>query len=80
MNLQGGRTTWHNLAFPDSDASFEGPANYDAADGAVVFAQDNDASIDIDALGFTYSANFAVELIVIARFCSSRANHLICRN
>ena len=56
---------WRNLAFPDSDASFETPANVDAAaSGAVVFAQDNDASIDIDALGFTYSSNFAVELVV----------------
>jgi hypothetical protein len=63
--------SWHNLAFPDSDASFESPANIDEAaaaaagsGGAVVFAQDNDASIDIDALGFTYSGNFAVELLL----------------
>ena len=58
---------WHNLAFPDSEASFAVPANFDAAgSGAVVLAHDNDASIDIDALGFTYSSSFAVELIV---FC-----------
>ena len=57
---------WHNLAFPDSEAAFAAPANFDAAgSGAVVLAHDNDASIDIDALGFTYSSSFAVELIVI---------------
>lgn len=65
---------WRNLAFPDSDASFDTPANVDAAtNGAVVFAHDNDASIDIDALGFTYSGSFAVELVVCQRThtCSS---------
>jgi hypothetical protein len=45
---------WHNLAFPDSDATFESPPGFDPAARAVVFASDTDAEIDVDALGFTY--------------------------
>ena len=58
------RPQWHNLAFADSDASFDSPPGFDPDSQAVIFNQDTDASIDVDALGFQYSGNFAVELVV----------------
>ena len=60
----GDHMTWANLAFPDSEAHFEAPAGYDAAEQAIVFQQDTDANIDVDAVGFQYSGNFAIEIVV----------------
>ena len=60
----GNAWQWHNLAFADSDASFDSPPGFDPDSRAVIFNQDTDASIDVDALGFQYSGNFAVELVV----------------
>ena len=54
---------WHNLAFPTSDAHLENAA-LDPDTGGIIFDSTVDASIDLDALGFTYSANFAVEMIL----------------
>ena len=48
------RPQWHNLAFADSDASFDSPPGFDPDSQAVIFNQDTDASIDVDALGFQY--------------------------
>ena len=54
---------WHNLAFPTSDAHLENAA-LDAATGGIIFDSTVDAFIDLDVLGFTYSSNFAVEMIL----------------
>lgn len=64
QSYPGTGKVWHNLAFRDSDAVFEVAPGFDSANGALVFSKNTDAGIDIDALGFEYKADFAIELVV----------------